>query len=217
MNKIKIMLVDDHRVVLDGIKVLLMDAENIEIIDEAGSGKDLFTKLENNRPDILILDVSLPGESGIDITKQLKITYPDINVIIFSGNINEDVIADAFEAGALGILQKSASRSEIIEAIYAVNDGQEYLGKTISLSLIKNFINKEKPKEKYEQQGHLSPREIEIIKYLAEGLQFKEIGARMNISARTVETHKNNILHKLELNTIIDIVKYAIKHNIVQL
>jgi len=218
MNVIKLMLVDDHQVVLDGLRILLSGLPEIKIINECRNEDELNNNLKSGPPDIILLDITLPGRSGIEIARTLLEKYPLIKIIFFTGNTDEEILYEAIEAGANGILLKNSSRQEIINAINKVHAGEDYLGQNLSLTDLKNFIKIAKSgSNKKIQQDILTTREIEIIKLLADGFQYKEIASMLNISIRTVETYKNTILHKLELKSVVDIVKYAIKNKIIEI
>jgi DNA-binding NarL/FixJ family response regulator len=218
-DKIKIILVDDHEIVRDGINALLMLAKDIEVIGEASNGNELFSLLKFLKPDIILLDIMMPGKSGIKIAEDLSISYPDIKVIILSSNIDEESIFSSIDAGVSGYLSKNVKKLELIEAIRQVNAGKEYYSDIIPIVIIKKYKNfiKDNTKQKQETIVALSDREKEIVKWIAEGLSYKEIGEKLFISSRTVESHKNNILEKLELKTTVDLIKYAIKNSFIEL
>jgi len=219
MEKIKIILVDDHQIVRDGIKALLIDAEDIDIISEAASYNELREKLKLQNPDIIVMDISLPEMSGIEITKLLSETYPNLKVLILSMYTNEDFIFNAIKAGAKGYLPKNTTRKEIIDAIHSIYNNNEYYSESISKTILKSYVQKAKtsdsPPERAEDK--LSAREIEILKYFAGGMGNQEIADKLFISIRTVESHKNHIMQKLELKSTVELIKYAIKNKIVDI
>ena len=219
MNKIKIVLVDDHNIVRDGLRILLLNLQEIEVIGEAATGADLFDLLVEIKPDILLMDISLPKMSGIAITEKISRDYPEIKVIMLTANVNDESVFDSFKAGALGYLPKNIDQLELVNAIKTVYEGNEYLAKSISNSVLKNFFNSAKSGNTKQQKSEqeLTKREVEVITLFAEGLSYKEIADRLNISVRTVESHKNNIFEKLELTSIADLVKYAIRHGLTTL
>lgn len=218
MNKIKIIIVDDHQVVRDGIVASLMFYEDIEVIAEASNGKKLIEKLDEFSPDVIILDIAMPDMSGIEACKILKKDFPEIKIIIFTGNESRESIFDALKAGADAFLPKETDREELIKAIYAVNKGEKYISKIISNTVIIDFINSEKNiNQENKNICELSEREHEVLKQIADGLSYKEIGEKLFISVKTVEKHKRNILDKLKLDTTVDLVKYAIKNKIIEL
>ena len=219
MNKIKIVLIDDHNIVRDGLKILLMNLPDIEVIGEASNDTELFELLISSNPDILLMDIALPDISGITLTKKISLEYPDIKVIMLTANVDDESIFNSFKAGALGYLPKNILQEELVEAIKTVYTGNEYMAKSITNSVMKTYMVRSMlgKTDKHKQGQELSKREIQIIKLLAEGFRYKEIGEQLNISSRTVESHKNNILEKLDLHTVVDLVKYAIKNRIISI
>jgi len=219
MEKIKIILVDDHQIVRDGIKALISDDASINIITEASSASELYFKLETYKPDIILMDINLPDETGIEITRKLKETSPSIKILILSMHMSEDFVVNAIEAGANGYLPKNTTRKELLEAIRTLYKGEDFYNESISNILVKSYVKKAQSsgKEKEEKHVDLTRREKEIITLFAQGLSNKEIADQLFISVRTVESHKNNIMNKLELKSTVDLVKFAIKNNFVDL
>jgi len=211
--------VDDHQLVRDGIKALLIGAENIEIIGEASTGKEFFEKLSAKQPDILILDISLPDASGIDITRRISSEHPEIKVLILSMYTNEDFVINSVKAGARGYLPKNTSREELLEAIHTVYGGEEFFAASISKIILKSYLRNAREDEPFLQQRttSLTSREIEILRLFAEGHINKEISDKLDISIRTVETHKNHIMKKLELKSTVELIKFAIKNKLIEL
>ena len=219
MEKIKIFLVDDHDLVRDGLKALLSGIPDIGIIGEASTGKSLFEKLLIVQPDVLVLDISLPDMSGIEITKRMTQDYPKIRILILSMYTNEDFVFNAIRAGAKGYLPKNTTRDELVKAIYSVYRNEEFFGETISKILLQSYIRnaKEDDKTTTNHSENLSAREIEILKLFSEGLINKEIGEKLSISIRTVETHKNHIMKKLGCKSAVEMLKFAIRNKIIKL
>jgi DNA-binding NarL/FixJ family response regulator len=219
MEKIKIILVDDHKLVRDGIKALLSGVPDIDIIGEAGAATELFIALETLKPDLLIMDISLPGISGIEITKKIGIEYSGINVLMLSMYTNEEFIFNSLKAGAKGYLPKNTSREELLEAIYTIHKGDEFFGESISKVMLKSFVKRATNEDQPEEKPHevLTSREIEILKLYVEGLINKEISDKLDISIRTVETHKNHIMRKLGLKSTVELVKFAIRNKIAEI
>ena len=215
----KVIIVDDHQIVRDGISVLLMKYNDIEVIAEASNGTDLLKLLENMQVDVIITDITMPKISGIELTKIVKEKYPEIELIIFSSHSEGENVVASLEAGAKGILPKSTIREELVEALRAVYEGREFISKYIPYSTFTNHIKKAKAEKdgtiKIEES--LSKREIEIMKLIVDGKTNKEISEVLFISQRTVEKHKGNILNKLEMKSVVDLVKFAIKNKLVDL
>jgi DNA-binding NarL/FixJ family response regulator len=219
MSKTRIVLVDDHPIVRDGIKALLVGHEEYFLAGEAADGRELLEKLPYLSPDLVILDISLPKMSGIEITKILSEQYPEIKVLILSMHTGEDFIFNAIKSGARGYLPKNTTRKELIDAINSLIAGEVYFNESISNTILKSYIrkaqNQEEPGE--EETNVLSPREAEILKMVAEGFTNQEISDKLFISIRTVESHKNHIMHKLKLRTTVDLVKFAIRKGIIEI
>ena len=219
MNKIKIILVDDHQLVRDGIKSLISDSFGIDIIGEASNSVELFKQLHQVMPDVILMDISLPNMSGIEITKILKKDYPKIKILMLSMYTSEDFIFNGLKAGINGYLPKNTTRDELLLAIEEVYNGREYFSKSISNIILKSFVNSAKygNNANDDKMSILTKRETEILKLVVEGVSNQHIADQLFISIRTVETHKTSIMKKLELNSTIDLVKFAIKNKIIEL
>jgi DNA-binding NarL/FixJ family response regulator len=217
MDTIKIVIVDDHQIIRDGISAMFLSSKIIKVIGEAADYDDLMRILEKQNPDVIILDIALPGKSGVEITKELNEKNDDIKILILSGNANEENIIDSIKAGARGFLPKNTSKEEFIEAITMVHNNEEYFGANLSKIIYKSYVHQVQTNTGNEPETILSGREIEIIKLLSDGLSGKEIGDKLFISPRTVESHKSNILEKLNLRNSAEIIKYAIKQGIIKL
>lgn len=218
MPPIRIMLTEDHQILRDGVKALIA-SENIEITGEASSGMEMWKLLETAQPDIILMDISLPDVSGIELTKLLSERYPSIKVLILSMFTDENFINQAIKAGAKGYLHKNTTREEMLIAIDTVYSGNDFYSDNISKIILKSYIEKAKLNSEEVLDPHevLSKREIEILKMFAEGFINKEIADRLFISIRTVESHKNHIMQKLNLKTQVELVKYAIRHNLINI
>lgn len=215
---IKVILVDDHRIVRDGIKSLIQAEDNIKIIGEAASYSEMLSLISIQIPDIIVLDISLPDISGIEIAKILTIKYPAIRVIILSMYTTEDFIFNSLKAGAKGYLPKNISKRELINAINEIYKGNEYFSDEISNIILKSYIKKiQNNKEQENELNKLTKREEELLKLFAEGLSNKEISNKLFISHRTVESHKTHIMSKLQLRSNIDLIMFAIKNKIINI
>ena len=219
MEKTRIILVDDHQLVRTGIANLLSDEPGFEIVGEAADSSEFLSLLDKIQPDIALLDISMPGMSGIELTRLITGNYPIIRVLILSMHTSEDFIFNAINAGAKGYLPKNTSRKELIEAIKAVARGEEYYAESISNVILKSYIKKAKsgPEDSGSKENQLSKREMEVLRLFAEGFSNQEIADKLFISIRTVESHKNHIMQRLELKSSVDLVKFAIRNNLVNL
>lgn len=215
---IRIYLTDDHKIVRDGIKSMLLGNKNIRITGESGTGAGLLELMEKGIPDIVVLDLVLPDMSGVELTKILTSRYPAARILILSAEMDENIIVETIKNGASGFLNKDVSGKEFIDAVMLVAEGECYFGQRISGIIYKSYTNKiQHPGIQTDTRQNLSEREKEIVSLLSEGLSFKEIGDKLFISPRTVENHKTNILEKLGLKNTIELVKYAIKKGIISL
>ncbi len=219
MANIKIMLVDDHQIVRDGIKALLESLDNVQVIGEASSVKDLLDNLQTTKPDIIVTDISMPDISGIELTRIINENpeYSGIKVLILSMFTNEDFIFNAIKAGAKGYLPKNTTRRELFDAVNTIYNGEEYFSESISNIILKSYIKKAQNNDQTEKKETLSIRETEILKHFVQGMSNQEIADKLFISIRTVESHKNHIMQKLELKSTVDLIKFAIKNKIVEI
>lgn len=215
MTKIKILLADDHNIIIDGIKAMLIKNPEIEIIGEAKNGNEAIELANTLVPDIIIMDISMPNKSGIEATKQIKENNKSIKIIILTQHENKEYVIQLFKVGADGYLLKNSKKTELLEAIKTVYNGEKYIGKHASLSLIAF----DDSKNTFEQRENVSltKREIEIIKMIAEDLSNQEIANNLNISTRTVETHRRNLMQKLDIKSAVALVRYAIQHKIINI
>ena len=217
MKKIKIILVDDHQMFRDGVKSILHDEQNMELVGEVGNGSDLYRLLESVKPDMVVTDISMPDISGIEIAKYISENFPDIKILILSMHVREDFIIKAIEAGANGYLPKDTSMNELLEAINTISKGDNYFNRGISDTILKAFINQSRPQKEAAKKDSLTGRELEIIRNVVDGLTNRQIAEKLCISIRTVDSHKNNIMHKLNLKSSVELVKYAIKNRLADL
>jgi len=224
MSVIKVALVDDHQIVRDGIRSLLTGIDDIEVIIEACDAMCIIERLKIVRPDVLIpdvmiVDISLPEISGIELTRIVTSQHPSIKIIMLSMYTNQEFIFNAIKAGAKGYLPKNITRDELLDAIREVYKGNEYFSKDVSNIILKSYLKQVKDPERFDslQDEKLTNREMEILRFVAEGYSNQLIADKLFISVRTVESHKNHIMQKLELTTTVDLVKYALKNKIIDL
>lgn len=216
---INVILVDDHQIVRDGIKSLLSDSPLINIVGEAQNAYEFFDLLKTITPDIVLLDISLPSMSGIEISKIISVDYPKIKILMLSMYTSEDFIFNALKSGIHGYLPKNTTRDELVLAINEICNGREYFSKSISNTILKSYVNSAKFGNKISEGklDNLTNRERELLTYIVEGMHNPNIAEKLNISVRTVETHKTSIMRKLDLTSTVDLVKFAIKNKIIEI
>jgi two-component system response regulator NreC len=214
MEKIKILIVDDHALVRAGIKSLLVDVPEIEVISEAESGKEAKSKIAEQKPDIILLDISMPDINGLELAEYIKNNIPDIKIIILTMHENEEYYLSAMKKGVNGMLFKSITKKELIQAIKTVADNKVYFDSVFSQKIKESFQanlkqnNSDNPKETV----LLTKREREILKHIARGLSNLEIADQLSISPRTVETHKTNLMQKLNIKTAHALYRFAFEN-----
>lgn len=215
MKKIKVFIIDDHQLVRDGFKALLSEEKNMTVVGEAADAQEFFRKIRNLSPDVVLADISLPGMSGIEMTQKITREYPEMRVLILSMYTNEEFITKSIKAGAKGYLPKNTTRKELTSAIQAVAQDKEYFSAAISDTLLQSYVQKvRQPGTAGTEPPSLTAREIEILKLTASGLSNADIARQLFISIRTVESHKNHIMSKLELKTPAELILYAIRNKL---
>jgi NarL family two-component system response regulator LiaR len=207
---IRVLLVDDHNVVRSGLVAFLLAFEDLELVGEAGSGKEAVLKAENLKPDVVLMDLKMPEMDGAEATDKIKGKFPEIEVIALTSFKEKDLVKRALEAGAIGYLLKNVSADELAEAIRKAHQGEPTLAPEAAQALIENT---RKPKTQVEE---LTPREKEVLQLLGEGLTNPEIGTRLVISNSTVKFHVSSILGKLNASSRTEAVAYALKHNLIE-
>lgn len=213
--KIKVLIVDDHQLFREGIVTLLSSSENIEVVAEAEDGQVAVEKVKHYKPDVVLLDIAMPRMNGIDATKKIKAQMPDIKIIILSMHLEKEYVKGVLEAGADGYLVKNCTYFQLTDAIQSVFSGKKYLSQDITDQVISGYLTpSDSGTNDYEK---LSEREKEIFLMITEGRSTREIGEVLFISVKTVNTHKQNILEKLQLKSNADIIKYALKNGLIHL
>ena len=219
MSLIEVCLVDDHNIFAIAVKAMLKSETDISIVESLENGKQLINILSKRSFDLILLDLTMPVMTGLEALEIVGEKYPDQLICILSCESDESTIYRALELGAVGFVSKKCNKETLINAIHCTAKGEQYLGSEVSKLLYENYrhVQKYGRTEDNAVDISLSSREIEVLKLLTDGLKYKEIAKYLFISARTVESHKNNILKKLGLQNNIQLVKFAIKHEIIQL
>ena len=205
----KIIIVDDHPVFLIGLKTLLMQCEGLDVVATASDGEEALRKVAELKPDIVLLDVIMPKKNGIEVTEVIKQTMPDTRILILSNEHSFSSIKALMDKGIDGFVSKDASGAELRDAIHSVLNGSGYYGTDIS-----NIIERVHSSKNIGSKV-FTPRELDVIRLSCEGLQYKEIAARLGNSAKTVDTLKTNIFRKLGINNTTELVIYAIKNGLI--
>mgnify|MGYP001094009195 CR=1 FL=1 len=215
-SHIKVLIVDDHQLMIEGLKSLLEDEDDIVFAGGANSAQEAFAYLKDNTVDVILMDINMPGESGIEATAKIKELYPDIKVIALTMHNDISVITRMIESGASGYILKRTNMNEVIEAIRVVYAKERYLGRDTQKIIMDNLSSPPdslEPKE--EKKAALSARESEVLNLIAQELNNEQIAERLFISERTVEAHRRNIFIKTKTKSIVGLMKYAIEKGLI--
>ncbi|GAA5522811.1 response regulator transcription factor [Aliifodinibius salicampi] len=214
MAPISILIAEDHEIVRFGISTYLSSAEDITVVGEASTGEECLKLFEQTQPDVCLLDIGMPDKDGIETAGIIRSLDPDVKILILSMHIDRQKLADVLEAGVDGYLLKDTDKSDILHGIRAIMRGQRVFSPPISDMITESFLNKEEispPKV----ETDLTKREREILELIVQGMTSKEIAKELYISPRTVDTHRSNLMEKLELKNIADLVRFALKNKLV--
>jgi len=204
----KVFIVDDHQMVIDGIKLMIEGQPDLCIVGSSTQPLEVADLLEHTPVDILITDVGMPGMSGVELSRAVKSRYPHIKIMALSMFGDSQVVAEMIDAGISGYVLKNAGKKELIEALIKIAEGQKYFDQDITLQLMKSF-------KRSQEEVRLTDREIEIIRMIEKDMTTREIAETLFISERTVETHRKNILHKTNTQTVVGLLKYAYERKII--
>ena len=211
-SPIRILVVDDHRIVREGIRSLMEDIEDIQVVGEAGNGYEGVALVESLNPDVVLMDLMMPQMDGLEATRQITGKHPHIHILVLTSFIADDKVFPAIKAGARGYLLKDSGSKELIDAIRKVHRGEPSLGPEIAQKVL-NEIRQPTPGERLTPDP-LTERELEVLKLVAEGKSNKEIAAELNISMHTARTHVNRILSKLHLANRVQATLYALREGV---
>ena len=212
---IKVFLADDHSVVREGLKLLLETEPDIKVVGDAANGRDAVSKIAKLRPDVVIMDISMPELNGIEATRRIVEVCPYAKVVILSMYSTAEHIFQAFHAGAYGYILKESAGSEVVKGVRSVNAGRRYLSEKISDIMIDDYIIRRRVEETKSPLARLSRREI--LQLIAEGKTSLEISVILFVSPKTIETYRSRLMHKLDINDLPNLVKFAIQHGLTSL
>ena len=216
MDTIKVLLAEDHTIVRKGLRSLLDSEAGIKVVGEAEDGREAIKKVEKLQPDVVLMDISMPGLNGLEATRQLKKRFPEIKFIILTVHDHEEYVLQTLRAGASGYLVKKAAPAELISAIRAVYSGESFLSPSISRTVIDEYVRRsEQPSEKDEIYEKLTNREREVLQLITEGHKNRKIADLLHVSLKTVETHKANIMNKLNVSGTAELIRYAMDKGLI--
>ena len=208
-DKLRILIVEDHLTVREGVKLLVNAQPDMQVVGEAGDGEIAIAQADKLQPDVIVMDISMPNVNGLKATKRLRRIDPDIKILTLTRHTDDGYLQQLIGAGANGYVLKQSAPTELISAIRAVASGQAYLDPSLTRKVMGGYVNRVESL-RGENKGELTDRENEVIKLIAFGYSNKEIATRLDLSVKTIEAHKANTMRKLGISSRIDIVKYAI-------
>lgn len=207
----KVLLVEDHIVVRQGIKALLSDEPDMEIVGEADNGREALPLVDRLKPDVVLMDISMPGLNGIEAARQVHQRHPEVKIVILSMHANEEYVFQVLRAGASGYVLKQSDSSEVLTAIRAALAGGSFLSPPISRTVIDDYVSRAELRGQGDDLDLLTSREREVLQLLAEGQPNRDIAQQLNISIKTVETHRGNMMNKLGVSSKTELIKYALR------
>jgi two-component system response regulator NreC len=212
---IRMILADDHAVMRHGLRLLLEKQEDFEVVGEAGDGREAVSLAEALKPDIALLDITMPGFNGIEAARQITGKQPGVAIIVLSMHADEAFVLRALKAGARGYVLKESAEGELISAVRLVFGGKAFFSPTISRMLLQDYIRQMQDKDIEDSYELLTARERELLQLIAEGKSNKDVANMLNLSVYTVETHRSNILGKLNLHSMPELILYAVRKGII--
>jgi two-component system, NarL family, response regulator NreC len=215
MNKIHILLADDHAVMRTGLRLVLERQPDFEVVGEASDGREAVALTQQHRPEVVVMDVTMPNLNGIEAARQISTATPQSGIVMLSMHSDEGYVLRALKAGARGYLLKESAESDLIAAIRAVHSGKAFFSPAVSRMLVEDYVRQLQDREIEDSYELLTTREREILQLVAEGKSNKEIAGILNLSLYTIETHRGNLMEKLNLHTVPELILYAVRKGVI--
>ena len=215
MKRIRILLADDHTVVRKGLRLLLESESGFEVVAEAADGRAAVSLCEQHTPDVVVMDVAMPTLNGIEAARQITARLPETAVVFLSMHSDESYVLKALKAGARAYLLKDSAEYDLIHAVRSVTEGKSFFSPAISRMMVEDYMRELQERQVEDTYELLTTREREVLQLLAEGRSNKEVAAILNLSPYTVETHRGNILQKLNLHSGAELILYAIRKGVI--
>jgi len=211
----RVMIVDDHSVVRVGLRSLLASQPGVEICCEAISGSEAIEEAKRCKPDLVILDLTLPGKNGLEVLEAIHAEQPETEVLVLTMHFSEEIAREALRLGALGFVLKSDADAELLAAVDNARLHQPFFTSRLAVTMAQNFVSLQSSDG--QSDASLTQREIEVVRLLAEGKANKQVAAELKVSTRTIESHRHHIMKKMSFASFSDLVKFAVRHNLVEL
>jgi len=214
MTAVRLLLVDDHEIVRAGLRMLFSAEPDVQIVGEAGSGREAIEQVGRLAPDVVLMDVAMPDMNGIDATRRIKEAFPQVAVLALTMHEDEEYFFEMLSAGASGYVPKRAAPDDLLSAIRVVNRGEVFIYPSMAKLLVKDFLRRAEETAPADAEL-LTPREFEVLACIADGLTNREIAEQLVISVKTVDRHRENIMRKLNLHNRVELVRYAIEKGLI--
>jgi DNA-binding NarL/FixJ family response regulator len=212
---IRVILADDHSVMRRGLRLILEQQEGFEVLGEACDGREAVTLAQSLHPDVAVLDITMPNLNGIEAARQITDKQPEVAVVVLSMHADESYVLRALKAGARGYLLKESPESDFLAAVRSVSEGKAFFSPAVSRLLVEDYVRQLQDRDIEDSYDLLTPREREILQLIAEGRSNKDVANLLNLSLYTVETHRSNILEKLNLHSVPELILYAVRKGVV--
>jgi two-component system response regulator NreC len=216
MAKIRVLLADDHAIVREGVKMILAKEPDFEMVGEAEDGQQALDLVERMKPNVVVMDISMPGMGGIEATQQVKERHPGVNVIALTMHEDESYVFKLLRAGASGYVLKRAAAQDLVQAVRSAAKGEAFLYPSVARKVVEDYLKRVETGEERERYDGLTEREKEILTHIAQGLSNQQIAQKLYISIKTVQTHRAHILEKLGLHDRTELVRYAIRKGLIE-
>jgi two-component system response regulator NreC len=214
---ITVLLAEDHTIVRKGLRSLLDAEADIQVVGEAENGREAIDKVEQLLPDIVVMDIAMPGLNGLEATRQIKKRFPHVRILVLTVHTNEEYVLQILRAGASGYLVKQAAPTELISAIQAAHQGEAFLSPSISRKVVDDYILRAGLTDEPDSFEKLTDREREVLQLIAEGASTREIAEQLHISVKTAETHRAHLMEKLDMRSTAELTQYAIRKGVISL
>ena len=215
MSQIRILLADDHSMMRTGLRLVLERQEDFQVVAEASDGREAVALAQQHKPDVVVMDVTMPNINGIEAARQIGTALPQASIVMLSMHSDEAYVLRALKAGARGYLLKESAESDLIAAVRSVHAGKSFFSPAVSRMLVEDYVRELKDREIEDSYELLTTREREILQLVAEGKSNKDVANFLNLSLYTVETHRGNLMEKLNLHTVPELILYAVRKGVI--
>lgn len=215
MRKTRVLLVDDHRLIRGGLRLMLERESDVSVVGEAADGREAVALAKSVKPDVVVMDVGMPNLSGIEAVHQMTQENPQLAIVMLSMHSDESYVLRALKAGARGYLLKDSAEADLLKAVHAVAGGKSYFSPAVSKVLLDDYVRKLKRSGTEDPYDLLTPREREVLQLIAEGRSNKDVANLLNLSVYTIESHRSNLMEKLNLKGLPELILYAVRKGII--